>query len=100
MPAPCSVEKIPFRLAQAMHPGTSYSPSYSHQQGSSSEREVPVQSLKAAALLLVLAVMGSAVLADTIAYVVPKGTSGNQNYSGALGMDFDVNSDIVVTQLG
>jgi hypothetical protein len=59
-----------------------------------------VKSLKAAALLLVLAVAASAVLADTIAYVVPKGTSGNQNYTGALGMDFDVNKDIVVTQLG
>jgi len=56
--------------------------------------------MKAAALLLAVAAMASAVLADTIAYVVPKGTSGNQNYTGALGMDFDVNSDIVVTQLG
>src|SRR5262249_51577962 len=52
------------------------------------------------ALLLVLAAAASAVLADTIAYVVPKNTDGNQNYTGALGMDFDVNSDIVVTQLG
>jgi hypothetical protein len=59
-----------------------------------------VKSMRAAALLLVLAVMTSAVLADTIAYVVPKGTSGNQNYTGALGMDFNVNAPIVVTQLG
>jgi hypothetical protein len=59
-----------------------------------------VKSLKAAALLLVVAVAASAVLADTIAYVIPKGTAGNQNYTGALGMDFNVNTDIVVTQLG
>jgi hypothetical protein len=59
-----------------------------------------VKSLKAAALLLVLAAAASAVLADTIAYVVPSGVSGNQNYTGALGMDFNVNSAIVVTQLG
>jgi hypothetical protein len=59
-----------------------------------------VKTLRVAALLLVLAGAASAVLADTIAYVVPSGTSGNQNYMGALGMDFDVNSSIVVTQLG
>jgi hypothetical protein len=59
-----------------------------------------VKSLKAAALVLVLTAMASAVLADTIAYVVPAGTAGNQNFTGALGMDFNVSQDIVVTQLG
>jgi hypothetical protein len=59
-----------------------------------------VRSLKAVALLLVLTAMASAVLADTIAYVVPAGIPGNQNFTGSLGMDFDVNQDIVVTQLG
>src|SRR5690348_18267497 len=56
--------------------------------------------MKAAALLLVVAAAASAVLADTVAYVVPAGTTGNQNYGGALGMDFNVNSPIVVSQLG
>jgi hypothetical protein len=52
-------------------------------------------------MLLVLAAMVSAVFADTIAYVVPAGTLGNQSAGlGPIGMDFDVNSDIVVTQLG
>jgi hypothetical protein len=59
-----------------------------------------VRSLKAAALLLVLAATASAVLADTIAYVVPADTMGNQAFTGSLGMDFNVNQDIVVTQLG
>ena len=56
--------------------------------------------LNATAMLLVLAAMASAVLADTIAYNVPAGTPGNQAFTGALGLDFNVNSDIVVTQLG
>jgi hypothetical protein len=56
--------------------------------------------LKVVALLLVLAAMASAVLADTIAYNVPAGTAGNQNFTGSLGMDFDVVSDIVITHLG
>ena len=57
--------------------------------------------LKVVGLLLVLAAMASAVLAaDTIAYNVPGGTNGNQNFTGSLGMDFDVVSDIVVTHLG
>ena len=59
-----------------------------------------MKSMKAAALLLILAAAAGVVLADTVAYVVPAGTTGNQNYGGALGMDFNVNSDIVVTQLG
>lgn len=59
-----------------------------------------MKSLKAAALLLALAITANGISQDHIAYVVPKGTAGNQNYGGALGMDFNVNSDIVVTQLG
>lgn len=38
--------------------------------------------------------------ADTIAYLVPSGTAGNQAFGGPLGMDFDVNQPIFVTQLG
>jgi hypothetical protein len=67
---------------------------------SSLEREVAVRSLRAAAILLILGGMASAVLADTIAYVVPAGTPGNQQFTGSLGLDFNVNSDIVITQLG
>jgi hypothetical protein len=59
-----------------------------------------VKSLKVAAMLLVLAAMASAVLADTIAYVVPAGTPGNQNFKGSLGLDFVVLKPIVVTELG
>ncbi|MBI4606769.1 MAG: fibronectin type III domain-containing protein [Planctomycetes bacterium] len=36
----------------------------------------------------------------TIAYQVPPGTVGNQVYTGALGMDFNVNVPIKVTRLG
>jgi hypothetical protein len=35
-----------------------------------------------------------------IAYVVPFGTMGNQDWNGPLGMDFDVNVDIKVVRLG
>lgn len=34
------------------------------------------------------------------AYQVPEGTVGNQDFDGAMGMDFDVNADIAVTRLG
>jgi hypothetical protein len=36
----------------------------------------------------------------TTAYIVPGGTSGNQDWTGALGMDFEVNSPITINQLG
>jgi hypothetical protein len=64
------------------------------------EREVAVKRAKAAVLLLGLVAMASAVLADTVAYNVPFGTPGNQTFTGALGMDFNVISPIVITQLG
>jgi hypothetical protein len=35
-----------------------------------------------------------------LAYVVPAGTVGTQNYSGGLGMDFNVLEPVVVTSLG
>ena len=35
-----------------------------------------------------------------IAYHVLAGTPGNQNFNGALGMDFDIDNPIVVTRLG
>ena len=37
---------------------------------------------------------------DAVAYIVPAGTNGNQSFGGSLGMDFNVNEDIRVTQLG
>ncbi len=36
----------------------------------------------------------------TIAYQVPEGTMGNQDFAGAVGMDFEVRRDIVVSRLG
>lgn len=57
--------------------------------------------LSVVAMLLVLAAMAGVVLAaDTIAFNVPAGTPGNQAFTGSLGLDFNVVSDIVVTQLG
>ena len=38
--------------------------------------------------------------AQVIIYDAVEGTVGNQNFGGALGMDFEVNSDILVTDLG
>lgn len=35
-----------------------------------------------------------------VAYEVPASTAGNQDYTGALGMNFDVNSDINIFSLG
>jgi hypothetical protein len=37
---------------------------------------------------------------DGIAYNVPEGTAGNQNFGGPLGLDFIVNQPIRVTELG
>jgi len=60
-----------------------------------------VKRLKVVALLLVLGAMANTVLtADTVAYNVPAGASGCQAFTGSLGLDFNVVSDIVVTQLG
>lgn len=54
--------------------------------------------------LLAALVLGAAPLAqaqDTvIAYAVPAGTAGNQNFGGTLGMDFDVNNPIIVKRIG
>src|SRR5436190_16112668 len=39
--------------------------------------------------------------APAIAYVVPNlPTPGNQSFGGSLGMDFDINAPITITQLG
>jgi hypothetical protein len=38
--------------------------------------------------------------AQVIIYDAVEGTVGNQEFGGSLGMDFEVNSDIVVTDLG
>ena len=40
------------------------------------------------------------VVPATIAYQVPFGTTGNQAFTGSLGMDFNVNVPIVITELG
>ena len=53
---------------------------------------------KMACVLMVLG-FGS-VEAGTIAYQVPNGKAGTQNYGGSLGMDFIVNTPIRVTRLG
>lgn len=47
-----------------------------------------------------LAFSTSAMHADTIAYGNAAGVPGRQNFGNSLGLDFDVNSPIVVTQLG
>lgn len=54
-------------------------------------------------VLVVLVVNQPILAAQTIAYVVPAGTVGNQNLSGApqsLGMDFNVNLPIHIISLG
>ena len=38
--------------------------------------------------------------AANIAYEVPSGAVGNQNFGGSLGMDFTTNTDITITELG
>ena len=44
---------------------------------------------------------GTAVGQDpVIAYVIPAGTPGNQAFGGTLGLDFDVQFDLLVTRLG
>ena len=45
-------------------------------------------------------VLEDRVVPATIAYAVPSGTVGSQNFGGPLGMDFDVNQPIAVTELG
>ncbi|MFL2478000.1 MAG: LamG-like jellyroll fold domain-containing protein, partial [Verrucomicrobiales bacterium] len=37
---------------------------------------------------------------DTIVYDIEAGTTGNQDFGGALGMDFDTNAELTVTALG
>ena len=53
-------------------------------------------------LVMALALLGLAqgAFADYTAYIVPAGTSGNQQHSGPLGMDFDVNQQVTITSLG
>lgn len=59
--------------------------------------------VRAAAIGLAVAFAGftAAQAQDTfIAYVVPAGTAGNQDFGGVLGMDFDVNNPVFITKLG
>ncbi|MCX6020817.1 MAG: LamG domain-containing protein, partial [Chloroflexi bacterium] len=44
--------------------------------------------------------LAGAAVPPGVAYVVPADTVGNQEFSGALGMDFDVNTPLVITDLG
>jgi hypothetical protein len=65
------------------------------------DREIAMRNLQATLALLALTVLSSVARADTVAYVVPARTIGNQDFGGALGMDFNVNATaIVVSQLG
>ena len=46
------------------------------------------------------ATLQSASQLTTTAFIVPAGTLGTQNYNGSLGLDFNVNTPIIITQLG
>ncbi len=63
-----------------------------------------MKTMTLATAVALLALGGPNLFADTIAYVVPTGTVGNQFLPGgqpqSLGMDFNVNSDIYITSLG
>jgi len=48
----------------------------------------------------ILALVAGGRAGATIAYQVPAGTVGTQNYSGPLGLDFNVVKPILITQLG
>lgn len=50
-------------------------------------------------IALALAAGGTS-MADVVAYEVPAGTAGNQGWGGPLGMEFNVNAPILVTELG
>ncbi|MDH7501542.1 MAG: hypothetical protein QHJ82_02355 [Verrucomicrobiota bacterium] len=58
--------------------------------------------VRAAAAFVAVAAMSCMALCQdvVIAYVVPEGTVGNQDFGGVLGMDFDVNNPIIITKLG
>jgi hypothetical protein len=58
--------------------------------------------MKLRSLLLPVLMTSAAVLhAGTVAYQVPAGTAGNQNFDGNLGMDFNVRAPAIrVTQIG
>ena len=51
---------------------------------------------------MLLALGSRSVVAQSsfVAYDVPEGVVGNQEFGGALGHDFDVNLDVVITRLG
>ncbi len=38
--------------------------------------------------------------ADVVPYIIPAGTAGTQSFGGSLGMDFNVNDPITITELG
>ena len=67
--------------------GTCYASQVLSETGSSS---LMLLAFVAAALLVVSSLSVVAAAGGTIAYVVPAGTVGNQDFEGALGMDFDV----------
>jgi hypothetical protein len=49
---------------------------------------------------LTVMVAGASGAAAYVAWQVPAGTAGTQNYSGSLGLDFEVVSPVLVTRLG
>lgn len=63
-------------------------------------RDALVSTLATALVALLALPSAASGQATFIAYVVPAGTQGNQEFGGVLGMDFDVNNPILVTRLG
>ncbi len=55
---------------------------------------------KAAGVLALVLAMSACAQADIIAYPIPDGIVGGNGYSGSIGMEFDVNSDINIAALG
>lgn len=58
----------------------------------------PALSLAIAALLTAMPEVS--VQEKVIAYVIPAGTAGNQDFGGTRGMEFDVNNPVIITRLG
>jgi hypothetical protein len=63
-------------------------------------RATDLTGLSSTSLPVTIFVATAAADATITAFHVPAGTTGNQNYNGSLGMDFDVLSPILVTRLG
>src|SRR4051794_25328607 len=81
---------------------TSRDPKQKHHRGDRSPGEETIMKLTSAVVASVLSVLPApATHAQVVAYRVAAGTFGNQDaFGSALGMDFNVNAPITVTQLG